>query len=65
MKKRFEYKTVVIKPKTTFWTFDYDPQEIEKTLNQYGSEGWELVAVESRDSGGTSYSLMYTFKREL
>lgn len=49
MKKRFEYKTVVVKPKVGFWTVEYDPNEIDKTLNQYGNEGWELVSVESRE----------------
>ncbi|HEX7870428.1 MAG TPA: hypothetical protein VF455_09995 [Chryseobacterium sp.] len=32
MKKRFEYKTVVVKPKVSFWTVEYDPNEIDKTL---------------------------------
>ncbi len=64
MKKRFEYKTVVIKP-TGFWGTAFDPVEIDKELNRYGSEGWELVAVESRDYGGSSYGFHYTFKREL
>ena len=65
MRKRFEYKTIVIKPKMSFWTFDYDPSEIDLTLNQYGNDGWELVSAESRDSGGTSLAFIYTFKREL
>ena len=64
MKKRFEYKTVIIKP-TGFWGTTFEPVEIDKILNQHGSEGWELVAVESRDSGGTSFGFHYTFKREL
>ncbi len=65
MTKRFEYKTLVIKPNTSLWSFDYDPIEMDKTLNQYGREGWELVAAESRDSGGTSLAFIYTFKREI
>ena len=64
MKKRFEYKTVIIEPKG-FWGTKYNPSEMDKILNQHGSEGWELVAVESRDSGGTSFGFHYTFKREL
>lgn len=63
MKKRFEYKTVVVKPKISFWTVEYDPNEMDKTLNQYGNEGWELVSVESREYMGT-YIFHYTFKRE-
>jgi len=64
MKKRFEYKTVVIEPKG-FWKTRYEPAEMDKILNQYGNEGWELVTAESRDYGGSSYGIIYTFKREL
>ncbi|MBO6183981.1 MAG: DUF4177 domain-containing protein [Chryseobacterium sp.] len=63
MKKRFEYKTVVVKPKVSFWTVEYDPNEMDKTLNKYGNEGWELLSVESREYMGT-YIFHYTFKRE-
>lgn len=64
MRKRFEYKTVIIEPKG-FWGTKYEPADIDKTLNQYGSEGWELVTAESRDYGGSFYGIIYTFKREL
>lgn len=64
MKKKFEYKTVIIKP-TGFWGTNYEPNEMDKVLNQYGSEGWELVSAESKDSGGTSFGFIYTFKREI
>ncbi|MGV4414871.1 DUF4177 domain-containing protein [Chryseobacterium sp. T1] len=64
MRRRFEYKTIIIKP-ASVWGKTYDTNEIDKTLNQLGSEGWELVALESRDSTGTSYDFYYTFKREL
>ncbi|QQV02299.1 MULTISPECIES: DUF4177 domain-containing protein [Chryseobacterium] len=43
----------------------YEPADIDKTLNQYGNEGWELVTAESRDYGGSFYGIIYTFKREL
>lgn len=64
MRKRFEYKTVIVKPTTTLWTQKYDPADTDKILNQYGSEGWELVCVESREYVG-SFIFHYTFKREL
>lgn len=64
MRKRFEYKTVIIEPKG-FWGTKYDPDEIDKVLNTHGGEGWELVTAESRDYGGTFYGVIYTFKREL
>ncbi|MFN4363184.1 DUF4177 domain-containing protein [Chryseobacterium hispalense] len=64
MQKRFEYKTVILEPKE-FWGNKYDPADIDKVLNQYGNEGWELVTAESKEYGGTFYGVIYTFKREL
>lgn len=62
--KRFEYKTVKIKLKGT-WNPKFDIADIDKELNKMGSQGWELVSVESRDMGGTPYGYFYTFKREI
>lgn len=62
--KRFEYKTLEIKLKGT-WGTKFDTVEIDKALNELGSQGWELVSVESRDMGGTPYGYFYTFKREI
>ncbi|WP_435522925.1 DUF4177 domain-containing protein [Chryseobacterium indoltheticum] len=41
MRKKFEYKTVIIEPKG-FWGTKYEPAEIDKVLNQYGNEGWGI-----------------------
>lgn len=63
--KRFEYKTVEIKPKGT-WQKKFDVTEIDKILNEMGSQGWELVAVEDRNVGyGHTGYFFYTFKREI
>lgn len=62
--KRFEYKTIEVKPKGT-WTSKFDIVEIDKILNEMGSQGWELVTTESRDMSGTAYGFHYTFKREI
>lgn len=62
--KRFEYKTIEVKPTGT-WQLKFDTAEIDKILNELGKQGWELVAVESRDMGGTVYGFHYTFKREM
>lgn len=64
MKKRFEYKTIIIEP-SGFWKTKYDTEMIDKTLNQYGMDGWELVSVESREMNGTAFGFHYTFKREI
>ena len=60
----FEYKTIEIKPKGT-WSWKFDIVEIDKILNDMGSQGWELVTTESRDMSGTAYGFHYTFKREI
>lgn len=63
--KRFEYKTIEIKPKGT-WTWKFDTVEIDKILNDMGNQGWELVTMEGKDYGGAgTYSFYYTFKREI
>ncbi len=63
--KRFEYKTVEIKPTGT-WTSKFDIVEIDKVLNGMGSQGWELVSMEDRNVGyGTTACFYYTFKREI
>lgn len=62
--KRFEYKTIEVKPTGT-WTSKFDIVEIDKILNEMGSQGWELVTTESRDMSGTAYGFHYTFKREI
>ncbi len=62
--KRFEYKTVIIEA-TGFWSTKFPPEDIDRTLNEYGRGGWELVCVESYTSAGSTYKLMYTFKREM
>lgn len=64
MSKKFEYKTIVIEA-DGFWTPKFDFDEVDKTLSEFGKDGWELVSVQDRNYGGTSYSFHYTFKREI
>ena len=64
MKKRFEYKTVEIKS-NSMWTTEVPTKEIDEKLNNFGQEGWELVAIKVISSMGSSVSSLYTFKREL
>jgi lambda repressor-like predicted transcriptional regulator len=64
--KRFEYKTVEIKPKET-WKSRFDATEIDQILNELGKEGWELITTEDKNGigdGSTEY-FYYTFKREI
>lgn len=45
-----------------------DPMELQKELNNYGSEGWELVGILQPQHNGKGwipnlYSSLVTFKR--
>ena len=63
--KKFEYKTIEVKPKGT-WSSKFDIVEIDKILNDMGSQGWELFSMEDRNIGyGTTGCFYYTFKREI
>ncbi|HLV51952.1 MAG TPA: DUF4177 domain-containing protein [Flavobacterium sp.] len=63
--KRFEYKTIEVKPKGTFRS-KFDLTEIDKTLNKYGMEGWELITVEDKNFGyGSTECFYFIFKREI
>jgi len=61
--ERWEYKT--IKYKTGgFLGGKIDPEEFEVELNQYGSEGWELVSCFDTSMGqGASRDVVVVFKR--
>lgn len=57
--KKFEYKIMEIP--TNAW--NGKPKiDIEATLNQLGSEGWELVLIQQRYDGATPVLI---FKREI
>ncbi len=61
----WEYKTVVIKAKTSFLGGKFDSSQIEFELNLYGNDGWELVSiVTSNRSYGETSSLICVFKRQ-
>lgn len=65
MNKKFEYKTLEIRPTGT-WKSKFDIVEIDKILNDFGQEGWELVSMEDKNFGyGTTECFYYTFKREI
>lgn len=61
--KRFEYKTVKITPKS-IWSTEIKSEEIDDVLNDLGREGWELVTVQDLSVSGSSFSYLYTLKRQ-
>lgn len=64
MRKKFEYRSIEVKPKS-MWTAVIDPIELDQTINKYGSDGWELVTVVPFSSNGVTNGFLFTFKREL
>ena len=59
----WEYK--VFKTEKSFWS-GKDKSDIEKILNDFGRDGWELVSVApiSAMSAGTTNELQFFFKRK-
>lgn len=62
--KKFEYKTIKIEP-TGFWGTILDVEEIDKILNEWGRQGWELVSMQDLSVSGSSWTFHYIFKREI
>lgn len=61
----WEYKTVNIKNKPSWSGGKFDESEINKTINELGVDGWELVsAVSANETLGDSRSIIVFFKRE-
>lgn len=49
----------------TFDIFEITESGFEKTLNEAGAEGWELVDSFDRERGGNSKECFFIFKRPL
>ena len=62
--KRFEYNTKIIDAKG-FFSGKVNAEKFNETLNEMGSDGWELVetTASNQDFGGTRY-IICVFKRE-
>ena len=61
--KKFEYMTIKVDP-------DDRVSDINRELNSYGEDGWELVTAatdNAMDDDGDTYTewIFYTFKREI
>ena len=66
--RRFEYKTLTIESPHGLIGAKFTPEyraEIEKTLNQLGAEGWELVAVWNPGYNSDVFCGMHYFRREI
>lgn len=61
--KRFEYKTIEVL--TSGFFAKMEMKETDDTLNDLGSQGWELVSTVPCITGSTTQRIYYTFKREI
>lgn len=63
--KKFEYKTIKVNTKKGFFVNSLNVERVDNMLNEAGSAGWELVTINDMETGGSSWTFYYTFKREL
>jgi len=62
--KKFEYKTVKIREDAKIFHSEYDLKEMERTLNELGAAGWELVSnIVQTDIMGSATGAVLVFKR--
>ena len=61
---KYEYKVVAYDTKG-FWGGNVEINQIEKQLNQFGNDGWEMVSgTSTNQSYGASKSIGCIFKRK-
>lgn len=61
----WEYRTIEIKEVSSWMGGKFDVPVLDKTLNDMGNEGWELVnVIPSNKSYGQTGRLLAIFKRE-
>lgn len=62
---KWEYKLLKFQP--SFWLGNVKDDEIEQSLNEHGSQGWELCGVfdsNSKTNGKTS-EYVFALKRQI
>ncbi|MGV0855491.1 DUF4177 domain-containing protein [Empedobacter brevis] len=62
---KFEYKTIEIKAEQGIFKVSIDQENLDKLLNKYGSEGWELTSSTPLSNNGITYRIYFTFKRHV
>ena len=61
---RYEYKSIIVKPRGTF-NLTIDNNSVDDQMNALGSDGWELLKIESLNIYGCTSAFIYTFKRSI
>ncbi len=65
MRVKWEYKTIKLGA-GGFIGGKIDESELESSMNELGSDGWELVAVfDTNQSGGQTRDVIAIFKRSV
>ncbi|WP_312556227.1 DUF4177 domain-containing protein [Empedobacter brevis] len=62
---KFEYKTIEIKAEQGIFKVAIDQENLDKLLNKYEAEGWELTSSTPLSNNGITYRIYFTFKRQL
>ena len=63
--KKFEYQTIIVEPKGVLGGI-VNSDIFNQTLNNMGSQGWELVnIVASNATYGSTRNIVCVFKREI
>jgi len=66
MRSNYEYATVAFDTTAFFVGSSLDHEGFTRKLNEYGSEGWELVNTLALDrQRGSTYEVLAVFKRKL
>ena len=61
--KKYEYKTFEFNSINGFFTLEVDIEALDKILNKYGQDGWELVSASPIINNGITRRIYYTMKR--
>ncbi len=62
---KWEYKTIKLKTRG-FWGGNFDESELDDMMNEFGLEGWELVAgFDTTKTYGETRDVVIIFKRLL
>jgi hypothetical protein len=62
---KWEYKTIKLKTKGMLGG-NFDERELDDMMNEYGSQGWELVSgFDTNQAYGQSRDVVIIFKRQI
>ena len=61
--KKYEYKTFEFNSIHGIMSLELNSKELDKILNNYGQDGWELVSASPILNNGISPRIYFTMKR--